>query len=120
MLHHQQGIAQVPQALEGGEQLVVVPLVQANGGLVQNIQHPHQRGADLGRQTDALALAAGERPGGAGKGQISKAYGLQKSQAAFNLPENPVGNQHLLLRQLQLAHPVQLVYHGHFCKVVDA
>ena len=62
VLHHQQGVAQVPQFLQGGQQLVVVPLVQADGGLVQDIQHSHEGGADLGSQADALALAAGERP----------------------------------------------------------
>ncbi len=63
VLHHDQGIAQIPQALEGSQQLVVVPLVQADGGLVQNIQHPHQAAADLRGQTDTLALPAGQGTG---------------------------------------------------------
>ena len=71
VLHHDQGVAQVPQVLEGGQQLVVVPLVQADGGLVQDIQHPHQGGADLRGQADALALAAGEGAGAAGSGSGS-------------------------------------------------
>ena len=35
MLHHHQGVAQIPQP-------AVVPLVQTNGGLVQDIQDPHE------------------------------------------------------------------------------
>ncbi len=59
MLHHNQGIAKIPQALEGGQKAVVVPLVQADGGLIQDVEHPNQPGADLGRQADTLGLAAG-------------------------------------------------------------
>ena len=70
VLHHDEGVAQIPQAAEGGQQLVVVPLVQADGGLVQDIQHPHQRGADLGSQADALALAAGQGGGRPVQGQV--------------------------------------------------
>ena len=59
VLHHNEGVAQVPQVLQSAQQQVVVPLVQADGGLVQDIQNPHEGGTDLGGQTDALALAAG-------------------------------------------------------------
>ena len=65
VLHHNEGIAQIPQAAEGGQQLVVVPLVQADGWLVQNIQHSHQAAADLRGQPDTLALAAGQGAAGA-------------------------------------------------------
>ena len=50
VLHHNEGVAQVPQALKGVQKHVVVPLVQADGGLVQNVQHPHEGGANLGGQ----------------------------------------------------------------------
>ena len=62
VLHHQQGVAHVPQALQGRKQLVVVPLVESDGRLVQDIEHSHQAGTDLSGQPDALALAA-RRPG---------------------------------------------------------
>ena len=42
MLHYHQGVAQIPQMLQGLQQPAVVPLVQTNGGLVQDIQHPHE------------------------------------------------------------------------------
>ena len=61
VLHHDQGVPQVPQVTQRVQQALVVALVQADGGLVENVQHPHQRGADLGRQADALRLAAGQR-----------------------------------------------------------
>ena len=34
VLHHNQGVAQIPEIFQGREQLVVVPLVQADAGLV--------------------------------------------------------------------------------------
>ena len=70
MLHHDQRVAQIPQMLERRQQLVVVPLMEADAGLVKNVGHAHQAGSDLGRQTDALGLAAGERSRGAGKSQV--------------------------------------------------
>ena len=65
MLHHHHGVALVPQCLEGGYELAVVPLVQADGRLVQDIEHVHQLGANLGGQADALAFAAGKGARGA-------------------------------------------------------
>ena len=41
VLHHQQSVAQIPQVLEGFQQLVVVPLVKADRGLVEDIEHSH-------------------------------------------------------------------------------
>ena len=119
VLHHQQGVAQIPQALEGGDELVVVPLVQADGGLVQNIQHPHQGGADLCGQPDPLALAAGQRGGGPAEGQIPQSHGLQKAQPVPDLLQDAVGNEHLLVRQLQAVDHVQLVHHGQLREGVD-
>ena len=43
MLHNDERIAQIAQMLEGAEQLRVVALVQADGRLVQNVEHAHQR-----------------------------------------------------------------------------
>ena len=61
MLHHQQRVAHIFEILQGGDQLVIVPLVQTDTGFVQNIAHSHQTGTDLCRQTDPLCLTAGER-----------------------------------------------------------
>ena len=48
------------------QQLIVISLVQSDTRLIQDIGNPHKSGADLGRQTDPLCLAAGKgtrRPG---------------------------------------------------------
>ena len=59
MFHHDQGVAQVPQVAQGAQQFFIIPLMQTDGRLVQNIQHAHQAGTDLGGQANALAFAAG-------------------------------------------------------------
>ena len=84
MLHHDQGVAQIPQAAQRGQQLVVIPLVQADGRLIQNIQHTHQAAADLGGKADTLALAAGQGTGCAGQSEIAQSHGLQKAQPRPN------------------------------------
>ena len=60
VLYYNQGVAQIAQALHGGNQLIVIALVQADAGFIQHIQHAGQCAADLGRQADALAFAAGK------------------------------------------------------------
>ena len=66
MLHHNQGIAQVTQVLQGCQQPVVVPLVQTDTGLIQDVTYAHQSGANLSCQTDTLGFTAGQCPCGAG------------------------------------------------------
>ncbi len=59
VLHHQHRVAQVPQMDQGVQQLVIIPLVEADAGLIQDIRHAHQTRADLGGQPYPLGLAAG-------------------------------------------------------------
>ena len=61
MLHHQHGVAQTFQPLQRSQQPFIIPLMQANGGLIQHIQHTGQPAADLARQPDALAFATRQR-----------------------------------------------------------
>ena len=111
VLHHDQGVAQVLQPLQGGQQLVVVPLVQADGRLVQDIQHPHEAAADLGGQADALAFAAGQGAAGPGQGQVAQAHGLQEAQPGADLLENLGGDELLGGGQGQGVEKFQLPVH---------
>ncbi len=79
MFHHQHGIAQVAQVKQGIEQAAVITLVQANRGFVEDIHHPHQAGADLAGQADALGLTTGESVGTAAQGQVVQAHIHQKT-----------------------------------------
>ena len=120
VLHHNEGVAQVPQAAEGGQELIVVPLVEADRGLVQNVQHAHEAGADLGGQADALALAAGQGAGGAVEGQIAQAHRLQEVEPGANLLQNLGGNQLLVAGEGQVVEELHLVGDAEGGSVVDA
>jgi hypothetical protein len=92
VLHHQDGVAQVAQAFQRVQQAAVIARVQADGRFVQNIEHPHQLGTDLGGQADALRLPAGEGAGAAFQGQIVQADIHQKTEAGLNFAQNALGD----------------------------
>ena len=119
MFHHNQGIAHITQLFQGRQQLVIVPLMQSDGRLIQNIQHAHQRRTNLCCQTDALALTAGKCGGSPGQCQIAQSHILQKAKSGPNLFQNAVRNQHLLMRQLQLVKKCQLTIYRHFTEFHD-
>ena len=60
VFNHHHGVAEIAQVLEGPEQAGVVACVQADGGLIEHVQHAGQPGADLGGQTNALGFATGQ------------------------------------------------------------
>ena len=93
VLDHQHRVAQVAQIFERGDQALVVALVQADGGLVEHIEHAAQARSDLGGQADALAFAAGERGRAAVKRNVAKAHGVEKFQALDDLALQPVSNR---------------------------
>ena len=105
MLDHQHGIAEVAQPLQRLQQPGIVALMQADGGLVQHIEHAGEAGADLGGQPDALALAAGERAGGAAQGQIFEPDAFQETQPLVDLLQDALGDLALLGRQLAVQRP---------------
>ncbi len=65
MLDHDHGIAEIAQPLRVSSSRALVALVQADRGLVPAHRARGQPRADLRRQPDALAFAAGQRAGGA-------------------------------------------------------
>jgi hypothetical protein len=120
VLHHDEGVAQVPELPQRLQQLVVVPLVEANGGLVQDIQHPHEAGADLGGQADALALAAGEGGGGAAKCQVLEPHAPEEAQPGADLLQNLVGDHGLGPGEGQALHEPQGLGHRQRGEIIDA
>src|SRR5579863_58502 len=81
--------------------------MQADRRLVQYVKHAGQARADLRREPDALAFAAGQRAGGARQRQIFKADIAQESQALVDLLEDARRDVALLRRQVlaQRAEP---------------
>ncbi len=82
VLDHHDRVALIAEAAQGVQQAVVVAGMQADRGLVENVEHAHQPAADLAGQADALHLAAGERGSGAVQGEIIETHVLEELQAA--------------------------------------
>ena len=98
VLDHDHGVAEVAQALEGFEQARVVALVQADRGLVEHVEHAGEAGADLRGEPNALALAAGQRAGGARQRQIIEADVDQEFQPLADFLEHAHADFVLLAR----------------------
>ena len=119
MLDHHQRVAQVAQGAQRGKQPVVVPLVQADRRLVQYVQHPGQRGADLRGQADALRLAARQRARAAAQCQVVQTHVHQEAQPRVDLPENLLGDEPLLFAQLDRLKEARAVPDGQIADLGD-
>ena len=108
VLDHDHGVAEVAQPLERFEQPRVVALVQPDRGLVEHVEHAGEAGADLRGEPDALALAAGQRAGGAREREIVEPDIDQEFQPLADLLEDAAGDLVLLGVELvrQVVEPV--------------
>ena len=70
MFDDEQAVAEVAEAVQGFHEAAVVPRVQADRRLVQDVQHAGERPADLPGQADPLHLPAGERRQSAAEVQV--------------------------------------------------
>src|SRR5690606_4915431 len=77
VLDDDDGVADVGQVAQRADEAGVVALVQADGGLVEDVARADELGADLRRQADALRLAAGEGAGLAVQREVLQADGLE-------------------------------------------
>ncbi len=89
-------VAQVAQAQQRVDEAAVVALVQADAGLVENVEHADERASDLRREPNALRLAARKRRCRTRERKIAETDAREKSQARANLLDD-------LMRDLLLA-----------------
>ena len=99
VLDDEDGIAEVAQAAEAFQQAGVVALVQADGGLVEDIEDAGQARADLGGQADALALAAGQGGRGARQAEVVQADIVEEAQAVGDFLQDAAADLHLFVGQ---------------------
>ena len=92
VLDHDDGVAQVAQAAQRAEQALVVPLVQPDARLVEDVEHADQAGADLGGQPDALGLAAGERGRAAAEREVVEPHVAEEAQPVGHFLEDGAGD----------------------------
>ena len=98
VLDDEHGVAEIAQVFERAEQAVVVARVQADGGLVENIEHAAKARADLRGQANALGFAAGKRGGGAIEAEIAEADGEQEIEALGDFFQRTSGDLFLARR----------------------
>ena len=85
-------VALVAKLAERVDQLGVVARMQADRGLVENVEDADQAAADLAGQPDALRFAAGERGGGAIEREIIEADVDEEAEAAADFLDGFFGD----------------------------
>ena len=89
----------------------VVPLVQADGGLVQDVHDAHQAGADLAGEPDALGLAAGECLGAALQGEVVEPHVRQEAEPSGDLLDDLGPDLAALAGEAEPLEPVERLAH---------
>ncbi len=107
VLDHDHRVAQVAQPPQGVDQLRVVALVEADRGLVEDVENSHQGRPDLSRQPDPLCLAPRQRSRGPLQRQVANPDTVQEAQALGDLSDHQAGNRPLGVGQLQRPDPLQ-------------
>src|SRR5882762_351937 len=95
------GVAEIAKLLERAEKAGVVAGVQADAGLVENVENAAKARADLRGEADALGFAAGKRGGGAIQAEIAEADGEQEIDAFGNFFKRARGDFFLALGELR-------------------
>ena len=119
MLDHQNRVTEIPQPFQGAQQAVIVPLVQPDAWLIENIKHPHQAGADLRGQTDPLRLAAAQRAALAIQRQITEADVFEKTEAGADFFDDLARDLLLELGQFQVRKEFISFFNGQRADVHD-
>ena len=107
VLDHEHRVAEVAQPLERADQPVVVALVEADRRLVEDVEHADELRADLGREAEPLRLAARERLRRPVELQVADADVVEERQPLADLLHDPVTDQLLGRRQLELVEEPQ-------------
>jgi hypothetical protein len=119
VLHDDQRVAGVAQALHHVDHASHVARVQADGRLVEHEEGVHERGAERRREVDALHLAAGERARLAVEREVAQADLPQVVRARAQLCHEELGRFVERLRQLELAEEIMEVVDRDEHQLVD-
>ncbi len=106
VLDHDQRVAEVLQPDERLDQPVVVALVQPDRRLVQDVEHADQAGPDLGREPDALRLAARQRRCRAVEGQVVQADVDEEAEPGVDLLQHPLADDLLARVEVEAVQPL--------------
>src|SRR5215813_6737128 len=85
VLDHQQRVTLVPQGRERFEQTLIIPRMQTNRWLIQDVKHAAQIRAELRSQTDSLGLTATQGFCRPPKREITESDSFHETQSLLNL-----------------------------------
>ena len=97
MLDDDDAVAEVSETFQGDEQPVIVALVQADRGFVEDVEDAREARADLAGEADALAFAARQGAAGAVEVQIVEADIVEEAEPLDNFLEDGAGDLVLLV-----------------------
>ena len=92
VLDDDERVAEVAEPRERLDEPAVVALVEADARLVEHVEHSNEARADLGREANALRLAAAEGCGPAGEREVVEANVEQEAQPRVDLLEHLHGD----------------------------
>src|SRR5918998_980477 len=113
-------VPEVPEPLQRREQAAVVPLVESYRGLVEHVEHADEPAAYLRGEPYPLGLAAGERSGRAGEGEVAEANVHEKAETLPDLLDDPLPDEPLPCREVDLLEEVLRVPDGELGELGDA
>ena len=106
VLDDEDRVAEVAQPGQRGDELGVVALVEPDRWLVEDVQDAHQRRPDLGREPDALGLAARQRHARPVERQVVEPDVDEEAEPGDDLLEELVGDRPLALARGVGSRPV--------------
>ena len=99
VLDDEDGVAEIAQVFHDADELGGVAGVQADGGLVEDVERADEARAEGGCELDALGFAAGEGGGEAVEGEVVEADLVEEVSALADLFEDLAGDLHLRGRE---------------------
>ena len=120
VLHHDHCVPLLLEAPQGIEQHPVVAGVQADGGLVEDVAHAAQVGAERGGEADALRLAAAQGRCGAVEGEVPQSDLAQEVQARAEFAPDVARDRLLPGTELQAAQEADRAFYREGGEVGDA
>jgi len=116
---YEDGVAHVPEALQRRDQPRVIPGVEADSGLVEDIENPYEAGTDLRSQPDPLPFSPRERIRRPLQTQIVHTHFEEEHQPRPDLPQYTLRDEGLLVRQLQGREKIHGLPDGHPGDLMD-
>ena len=92
MLNNEEGVSFVAQGLKRLNEAIVVAGVKADGGLVEDVEHASEVGAELGGKADALGFAAAEGVGRTIETEVAEADVIEEAEALADLRDDVLHN----------------------------